>query len=117
LLYEIIFEREGFFFVVYYDVVDVGDFADERAGFGVLPAGFQEIGTDAAAEIESFADVNDGAGGVAEEIDAGLGGKGGGFLAEIHENRRGRALQLIARGDTTSMIANAIEVYRVGARL
>ena len=50
LLDEIIFERQGFFLVVHDDVIDVGDFAHQRAGLGVLPVRFQKVGAHAAAQ-------------------------------------------------------------------
>src|SRR5262249_34711510 len=48
---EIVFESEGFFGVGDDDGFEVGDFASERAGFGVDgPTGFEEVGADAAAK-------------------------------------------------------------------
>ena len=87
---EIVFERERFARIVEDDGVEVGDFAGERAGFGVHPAGFEEVGADAAAERRGFADVEDGAGGVFEEIDAGTVGEERGFFAGFHGLQRTR---------------------------
>ena len=81
---EIVFEGEGFAGIVEDDGVEVGDFAGERAGFGVEPAGFEEVGADATAEGRGFADVEDGAGGVFEEVDAGTVGEERGFFAGFH---------------------------------
>ncbi len=84
LLDEIVFEREGFARVGEDDGVEVGDFASERASFCVHPAGFEEIGTDAAAEGGGFADVEDRACGVFEQVDAGAIGEERGFFAGFH---------------------------------
>ena len=75
LLDEIIFEREGFAWVGEDDGIEIGDFAGERAGFCVHPAGFEEVGTDAAAEGGGFADIEDRACGVFEEVDTGAVGE------------------------------------------
>jgi hypothetical protein len=74
LLDEIIFERQGFVFVVDHDVVDIDGFAHERAGFGVGLRGFQQIGADARTEVFGFADVDHFAVGIFVQIDAGPGG-------------------------------------------
>ncbi len=66
LLDEIVFKRQGFARIGEDDGVEVGDFADERTGFGVDPARFQEVGTHAAAERGGFADVEDRVRGVFE---------------------------------------------------
>ncbi len=63
---EIVFEGEGFARIVEDNGVEVGNLAGERASFGVHPARFEEVGTDAAAERCGFADVEDGAGSVFE---------------------------------------------------
>ena len=81
---EIVFEGEGFARIVEDDGLEIGDFAGERAGFEVHPAGFEEVGADAAAERCRFADVEDGAGGVLEEVDAGTVGEERGFFAGFH---------------------------------
>jgi hypothetical protein len=84
LLDEAVFEGEGLFFVVDDDRFQIGDLADERTGFGVERARVGEIGADAIAEDAGLADVENHAGGVLEEIDAGLQGKGRDFFVEIH---------------------------------
>ena len=59
LLDEVVFERQRFFFVVDDDVIHVGNFADERAGFGVLPIGLEKVGAHAAAQRARLAHVED----------------------------------------------------------
>jgi hypothetical protein len=71
LLDEVILECQSLFVVGYDYVVDVDRFADQRAGFGVLPAAFVEIGRDTGAEVLGLADVDDLAFGVLVEVDAG----------------------------------------------
>ena len=72
LLDEVVFEREGFFFVVDDDVLDVGDFAHERAGLGVLPVGFEEVRAHAASQGARFAYVENRAARVLEEVHPGV---------------------------------------------
>ena len=84
LLDEVVFERQRFAFVVHDDVIEVGDFADQRTGLGVGPARLQEIGTDARAQRSGLADVEDCAQGVLEQVHPGLGGQGRGFVFEFH---------------------------------
>ncbi len=81
---EIIFEGESFAGIVEDDGVEIGDFTGERAGFEVHPARFEEVGADAAAKRCRFADVEDGAGGVFEEVDARTVGEERGFFAGFH---------------------------------
>jgi hypothetical protein len=84
ILDEIVFEREGFPGVGEDDGIEIGDFAGERAGFRIRPAGFEEVGTDTAAEGGGFADVQDRARGVFEEVDTGALGEQRGFFAGFH---------------------------------
>src|SRR3954471_18999823 len=82
---ELIFERQSFAAIIEDDGFEIGDFTDERVGLGVNPARFQKIGTHAAAQGSGFADVQNGAGSVAEQVHPGLFGKGGGFFAWLHK--------------------------------
>ena len=81
---QMVFERQGLLVVVHDDVVHVGNFASQGASLGVLPAGFQEVGTHAAAQGFGLADVNDAVQDVFEQIDARRGGQGGDFLLQFH---------------------------------
>ncbi len=56
---EIVFKRQRLFLVVHDDVVKVGNFANERTGLGVLPARFEEVRFDAAAQRARLSDVED----------------------------------------------------------
>ena len=85
LLDEIILEGESFAFVGDDDGFEVGNFANERAGFCVGPAGFEDVGADATAERVGFSDVDDVASGVFEEIDAGFFGQLRGLFFGVHQ--------------------------------
>ena len=61
---KVVFKRQRLFLVVHDDIFEVRDFADERTRLCVLPARFQEIGFDAAAQRACLADVEDFAAGV-----------------------------------------------------
>ena len=87
LLDEIIFERQRFFFVVDDDVVDFGDLAHERAGFGVQRAGFHKIVAHSASQRQRFSHVDDLAGRIVIEIHARLSRKRSDFFAKIHDDR------------------------------
>ena len=84
LLDEIVFESESLSFVADEDGFEIGDFARERAGLCVNPARFEKIGTHAAAERRGFADVEDDAGGVFEQVDTGAFGKQRGYFSGFH---------------------------------
>src|SRR5690242_17896488 len=84
LLDEIIFEREGFAFVIHNDVIHIGNFAHQRAGFGVGPARFQKIRAHAGAQGAGLADIQGRPQGVLKQIDTGIPGKIGDFFAEFH---------------------------------
>ena len=83
LLDQIVFERQGFALVVHDDVVDVRDFAHQRTGLGIHPAGFQEIRFHAIAQGTRFSHVQNISQGVLEQVDARLCGKAGGFLMRV----------------------------------
>ena len=57
LLDEVIFERQGFAFVVDDDVIDIGDFAHQRAGLCIRPSRFEKVGAHARAQRAGLADV------------------------------------------------------------
>ena len=84
LLDEIVFERQGLALVVHDDVVEVGDFAHQRAGLGIGPARFQEVGAHAGAQRAGLADVEDRAQRVLEQVHAGLGGQIARLFPEFH---------------------------------
>ena len=84
LLDEIIFEGEGFAFVGDDDGFEVGNFAGERAGLGVGPARFEKIRANTIAQGARFANVNDVAAGVFEEVDAGAFRKLRGLFFGLH---------------------------------
>jgi hypothetical protein len=71
LLDKVVLEGEGFLLVADEDGFEVGNFARERAGFGVDPARLEEVGTNTAPEGGGFADVENSAGRVFEQVDAG----------------------------------------------
>jgi hypothetical protein len=62
LLDEVIFQAQGFFFVVDGDVGDIAGAVDEGAGFGFEQAVVIEVVANAGTEIFGFADVNYGSG-------------------------------------------------------
>jgi hypothetical protein len=80
----VILQRQRFFVVRNYYVVDVDGLADQGAGLGVFPAAFVEIRRDPGAEILGLAYVDDLAFGVFVEVDAGRGGNGADFGGEVH---------------------------------
>jgi len=84
LLDEIVFESEGFAFVTDKDGLEVSNFAGQRTGFCVDPTGFEKIRTHAAAERRSFADIQDVADGVFEQIDAGAFGEKRSYFTGFH---------------------------------
>src|ERR1700678_482382 len=84
LLDQVILERERFSVVGYDYVVDIDGFADERAGFCVLPPSLMEIGRDARAEVFRLADVDNFAFGVFVEIDSGERREATDFAGKIH---------------------------------
>ncbi len=79
---EVVFENQGFDFGVGEDEIEVGDAGDEATGLGVESFGTAEVGTDAAAQGKGLTDVDDVAGGVVHEVDAGGGGEGGEFAVD-----------------------------------
>lgn len=83
LLDEVVFEGEGFAFVVNGDVFDVDGLAHEGAGLGVGLGGFEEVGADAGTEVFGFADVDDHALGIFVEVAAWFWGDGADFSEEI----------------------------------
>lgn len=83
---EIVLEGQSFAFVADNDGFEVSDFAGQRAGFGVDPAGFQEIGADSAAKRGGFSDVENRTASVFEDVDARLFRESGGFFAGFHSN-------------------------------
>ena len=83
LLDQIVFERQGFALVVHDDVIEIRDFPHQRAGFGIQPAGFEEVRFDAIPQGTRFPHVQNISQGVLEQIDARLGGKAGGFLMRV----------------------------------
>src|SRR5580704_6679462 len=94
LLDEIVFERKSFALVAHEDGFDVGDFTGERTGLGVDPAGLEKIGTHAAAQGTRLADIEHGAGGVFEEVDAGTFWKERGYFSGFHGNSARKFLLL-----------------------
>ena len=112
LLDEIVFERQRFALVVHDDVVEVGDFAHQGAGFGVGPTGFQEVRAHAGAQRARLADVENGAERVLEQIDAGLGGQVRDFFREFH----GRGT-IVARGTMRGLPAAAGNIHDSKANL
>ena len=66
------------------DVVEIDGLAHERAGLGVGLRGFEQIGTDAGAQVLGLAHVDNFALGIFVEVDAGLGGESADFLVKIH---------------------------------
>ena len=103
LLDQAVFERQGFALVVHDDVVEIRDFPHQGAGFGVHPAGFEEVGFHAVAQGTRFPHVQNVPQRVLEQIDARLGGKAGGFLIEFHCRSRMRGAAIRSRA--TPMIA------------
>ena len=91
LLDQIIFEGEGFFLVVYDDELNFRDLANQRSGFRILPAGFQEVRSDAVAPDARLSHVQDLAHRVLKQVDARLLGEICGFFAEFHRNVYKRA--------------------------
>ena len=61
-------------------MVKVGNVGDEAADFGGVVGGFLEVGTDAIAEVNGLADVDDRAVFVLVEVTAGFGGQGREFF-------------------------------------
>ena len=84
LLDQVVFEGEGFLFVVDQDVVDVDGFADQGAGFDVAELVLGEVAADAVAQAFGFADVDDPAAGVLVQIHSGREGELAYFVTEFH---------------------------------
>src|SRR5207245_8970029 len=78
---QIVLEGQGFAFVADDNGLQVGDFARERASFGVNPARLNEIGAHAAAEVARFANVEHRFARVLEKVPPGASGKVRGFFA------------------------------------
>ncbi len=86
LLDEVVFEGQSLAFVVDEDVVQIDGLAHQGTCLGVRLRGFEQVRTDAGAEVLRLADVDDLAVCVLVEIDPGLGGEGPDFFLEIHES-------------------------------
>ena len=65
------FKDQGFDFVVGDDELDVGDLSDQRVGLAIETAAPLKIRTHAAAQVLGLADIDDFAGAVFVQIDAG----------------------------------------------
>lgn len=87
LLNEVVLEGQRFMFVIDNNGLEIGNLACERAGFGVDPAGFEEIGAHAATEGRRFANIKHGTGGVFEDVDAGTFRKQRGDFSGFHGRR------------------------------
>ncbi len=109
---EIVFERESFTRIVEDDGVEVGDFAGERAGFRVHPTRFEKVGADTAAEGCGFADIQDCAGGIFEEVDTGTVGEERGFFAGFHNAGLRRAVLTAAPLHITMIARSRRSVLR-----
>ena len=80
LLDQIVFEGQGFALVVHDDVIDVRDFAYQRASLRVEPPRLQEVRLDAVPQGARFAHVENISQRVLEQVDAGVGRQSRGFL-------------------------------------
>src|SRR5229473_497429 len=85
LLDEIVFERKRFFVVGDDDIVNIHRFAYQGSSFRVLDAAFVKIGSNPAAEVLGFADINNLALGVLVQIHAGRGRQTTDFGGQVHE--------------------------------
>ncbi len=85
---QIIFERQRFLFVVDQDVIDIGGFGDERAGFGVCQAVVVEVAAHPQAQTLGLADVDYPSAGILVEIHAGRERQLGRFVTQIHRGGR-----------------------------
>ena len=84
MLDQIILERQRLSFVVDDDVIEIGNFADQRTGLGIGPARFEEVRPHTRAQGARFADIKNRAQGVLEKVHAGLRGQLCDFFREFH---------------------------------
>ena len=91
---EIVLKRQRLFLVVHDDVFEVRDLPNERTGLCVLPARFEEIGSDTVTQRARLADVENLAAGVLKQVHPGLRRQLIDFFAEFHLPRATIGLSL-----------------------
>ena len=77
---EVVFKRQRLALVVHHDGLEIGDFADQRAGLRVGPARFQKIRSHAVPQGPRLSDIQNRPAGVFEQIDSGTFRQARGFF-------------------------------------